>query len=125
MNINGITGQDDYVEFEHVFWNMSNIDTGAFGINEHCLSYTDNTSRKRIGEKYERVDKYGKLVVASNLHSQSHSTWQPGGALLGISGHWASLIRGKGTDSMGRWAWIAFNAKNNKKIKLISGYRVS
>jgi hypothetical protein len=55
------------------------------------------------------------------------SNYKPGGTLCSALGPWAHVVCASGRDKTGRgiWTYLTYNAREGKKITIISAYRVS
>ena len=94
-------------------------------MNKHTLDTTQPQLMKKIMETSKSVDPYMKIEMASCDFETAENHWKPGGAMVGVSGKWASRICGRGSDTFGRWSWVDLRGKNFKIIRVISAYRVS
>ena len=125
INANGLNTKDNFVEIQHFLRTLQGINAGVFSVNEHTLDTTQPLLMKRIMETTKSVDPYMKVEMASCRFETAHNHWKPGGAMVGVSGKWASRICGRGSDPLGRWSWVDLRGKNFKIIRVISAYRVS
>ena len=123
-NIMGVSVIDNFSELHSIMSQLKNYNTGVFSLNELNMDVTKPRLRYRIKKLVKSADKYCKYAHSTMQCETFHSDKKPGGTMTGVMGKWSSRFTDKGTDTQGRWSWIILNGRGNKKILIISAYRV-
>ena len=74
-------------------------------------------------EVFNKVWRKNKLVT-SNSPERTTTAYQPGGTTTLVVNKWVSHICGSGQDALGRWSYITLKGKQERKVTIISAYRV-
>jgi len=66
------------------------------------------------------------IKIATSTSQEPAADWyKPGGTMLLTLDPWTSRVIDRGTDStLGRWSYMEFVGKQNKRVIVVSGYRV-
>eukprot|EP00957_Ditylum_brightwellii_P079538 6047680-Ditylum_brightwellii.AAC.1 len=96
-------------------------------ISAACLQETNKTG---TGQEYtknkhiiNKVWQKNKLETTSSKE-QTKTDFQPGGTATLITDKWLSYVCNLGRDEAGRWSYIMLKGTKNRKVTVISAYRV-
>jgi exonuclease III len=101
------------------------LEADLIGLCETCINWDDDElqpSWKRIMNK--KIP--GASIVASTTSQKHKGRYLPGGTMTITTGSWTSLIENQIYDcaKMGRWTGAQYSLSDDKKLILISAYRV-
>ena len=122
-NVNGLSASDEHSDVVHMASAMSAKSASIFGLQET----NRNFEKRGMVESFHRVIRgtcthYQGSVSSAKL--QWPHDYQPGGTAVAIRNQWATRCLAKGSDAMGRWAWVSLAGRGTTTITVISAYRV-
>ena len=68
--------------------------------------------------------RFGQGQIVGSSGQSTKEGYLPGGTVIVVRGRVTGRIVERGSDIMGRFAWIKMNGKNNKQVLIMSAYRV-
>ena len=101
---------------------MMDLDLGFFGVAEPNCAFDDDISTA-IDARLKKCFGCGFAEGASS--TKSHSGYLAGGTMNMLRGGLVDRHMKIGTDRDGRFAWSILRGKNDKKLCVITGYRVT
>jgi len=102
---------------------LQTMDASIFLAQETNMAWKP-TTLQAIDSQCNSVFKHKKLATSSSNEKSNHR-YQPGGTLTLALGKWASRVISRGHDELlGRWSFLELVGQQNKRIMMISAYRV-
>jgi len=102
---------------------LQTMDASMFFAQETNTAWKP-TTLQAIDSQCNSVFKHKKLATSSSKEKSDHR-YQPGGTLTLALGKWASRVISRGHDEpLGRWSFLELVGQHNKRIMMISAYRV-
>ena len=129
-NVNGITAENDFMEWETILQSLEDVQADVFSLNETKLDTRNSNTQHVIRQKAKISDPRMKLHINSSHQTPRvrQSIYKPGGTLMATRGHWTGRIvqpkHDSSQDSLGRWSVTHLQGKNNTIISIFSVYRV-
>ena len=124
QNLNGVSKQNEYVEWELMLDHLDNMQVDIACLTEINLDITKPAVKYNMIEKMKKMDKNAQIVFAGSKTAKGDSEVKRGGTAILVRGSWAGRIIKKGSERLGRWAYIEMIGKKNKRIKIYTMYRV-
>jgi len=110
-------------DMEAITTEIINIGASVFAIQE-TNNHWDTAATHQL---YTQCRKIASQIAISTSSSNDSTTpgYQPGGTVTLAMDPWTSRIVARGNDpSLGRWSYLEFMGKSNKRLIVVSGYRV-
>ena len=123
-NVNGISYQHGYIDWLMTIQQMEEYQADVFCLAEVNLDMSKPEVKKDLMDRMNIYDKYTSMSMSSSLESHSESAFKPGGTLTTVRGNWSGRVIEKGKDSLGRWSYVTLEGKHEKKLMIITTYRV-
>lgn len=129
INLNGISSQANYLEWEIILGNMADLQADIFVIQEANLDFRGRV-RDEVRQKAKQFDKHMRIFMESSKQEPNKrgSTYKPGGTMIGVTGAWSGRLKNieepNTKDTLGRWSVCHLIGKAGKTISVISLYRV-
>ena len=119
QNVHGIErGPDPFTEVTDA---KVELGIDIFGAAETCVAWTSEFAaaasavvRRRFGSGF---------AVGASTETKKHG-FLPGGVMQTIRGNATGRNQQKGRDPLGRYVWMTLQGKNDKKLCIITMYRV-
>ena len=122
INHNGITYNNEYLEWEMSIAYMMDMQVDIFGITEANLDFHNKKVKDDFIQRGQFFDSYMKMAVSSSLQTVGQSPFKMGGTVTGVNGCWSGRIERKGSDKLGRWSYVSLRTKKCKLINVITFY---
>jgi len=110
-------------DMEAITTEIINLGVSVFAIQE-TNNHWDTDATHQL---YTQCRKTAPQIALSTSSSNDSTTpgYQPGGTVTLAMDPWTSRIVKRGNDpSLGRWSYLEFMGKSNKRLIVVSGYRV-
>jgi len=110
-------------DMEAITTEIINLGVSVFAIQE-TNNHWDTDATHQL---YTQCRKTAPQIALSTSSSNDSTTpgYQPGGTVTLAMDPWTSRIIKRGNDpSLGRWSYLEFMGKSNKRLIVVSGYRV-
>ena len=126
FNINGISSIRHYQEWQFNLQQLNSLQVDACSITEPNLDLNSTTIKDSLYQESKVYDKQIGISTSSSHEptATKGSTFKPGGTITTVTGAWSGRIIKKGQDTFGRWSYISLRGKSNKKLTIITMYRV-
>jgi hypothetical protein len=122
ININGITKQLDWLEWDSTIKTMYNLQIDMLGVTEPNVNFNNKRTLLHIRDIAKKKEK--NIQLATSCSNQLNSTEKKmRGTMSILAGRWAGRKTGTTSDSKGRWSSITLT-KKNRKITMITAYCV-
>ena len=122
INLNGITYQNNYLEWEMTMAFLVDMQVDIFGLTEVNLDLNNGIVRDNFIQSSKHFDKHARLAVSSSLQEVGKSPFKMGGTVTGTNGCWSGRIIKQGSDTLGRWSYMSLQAKKGKLVTFITIY---
>jgi hypothetical protein len=123
LNINGISKQLDWLEWDIIIQTMSNLQIDMMGLTEPNINFKNKRTMLQLRDIAKKTDRNVQLS-ASCSNQLNFTEKKMGGTLSILSGRWAGRKVGTDNDPKGRWSSITLNGKKDRMVTLITAYRV-
>ena len=129
-NVNGISPEDKFLEWETVLQSFEDTQTDIFCLNETKLDSRNNQVQLQIRQTAKKYDQRMYIRLDSSLQRplKRDSYYKPGGTLIGTKGSIAGrIIKIKNdttSDTMGRWSVLHMKGAGKTIVSLLTVYRV-
>ena len=124
QNINGISRYTEYNEWEIILEELHNQQVDIACLTEINLDVNKSSLKYKLTEKAKHLDKNCSLITASSNTTITDSESKRGGSLILTRGNWSGREIEKGKDPLGRWTYSILSGKANRKLTIITLYRV-
>jgi len=115
--------------------NLSNLDMQAItkelnNVHASVFAAQETNVNWNVDSMYQLVTQCRQtspqIKIATSTSAEKSSEWhKPGGTLLMAINQWTSRVTKYGNDAyLGRWTYMEFIGKNDKRLIVISGYHV-
>ena len=74
--------------------------------------------------KAKKLDRNIRLAMSSSKHKNTNKAFKMGGTITASRGNWSGRVTKCGKDELGRWSYLDMTGKNEKKVRIITMYRV-
>jgi ribonuclease HI len=113
---------------DELFLNLqtcSSIGTGILCLPETNTNWSNYTNTQTLRQSLKSVWSHSTFQT-SNSSEKFESDYQPGGTVTMVVNRWTSRVVDKGSDpfGLGRWTYITLRGKGDKKLTVVTGYRV-
>jgi exonuclease III len=123
VNINGISKQLNWIEWEIIVQTMSTLQLDMLGLTEPNINFNNKRTLYHLKDLAKKTDKH--LQISTSCSNQLNFTEKKmGGTMSILAGRWAGRKDSIGQDSKGRWSSITLTGKQNRNITLITAYHV-
>jgi hypothetical protein len=123
VNINGISQDLDFLEWEMIMRNLSLLQMDVFGFTEPDINFHNNSVLSKLYDATKAYDQSMQLAYSCS-NQLNHTLRKKGGTLMTLAGRWAVRKRHIGKDKYGRWSYITIDGKRDTKVTIITAYRV-
>ena len=124
QNINGISRYTEYNEWEIMMDELCKQQVDIACLTEINLDVNKSTVKYKLIEQAKKLDKNCSLTMATSKSNISESESKRGGSLIMTRGNWSGREIEKGSEKLGRWTYTTLGGKGNKKLTIITLYRV-
>jgi hypothetical protein len=124
-NPNGISAQNDFVDFQHICQRMLAHDIDIFGLSETGVDWTLGHPRNRCNQILRDFWHHSRLIGSTNDIS-SKEVVQCGGACTVVTDKWTGRIESSGSEpqGLGRWSHVRLNGKNGRLVTIVTVHQV-
>ena len=127
ININGITPQNDYLDWDIMLGYMTDLQVDCMGITEPNLDLNSFHIRDSLRYTSKQFDRHMHLTMTSSKQSPATrgSTFKPGGTITTVNGAWSGRIQhgSREADKFNRWGTTHLLGRQGI-ITIITVYRV-
>jgi len=102
---------------------LNNLSASVFAAQETNVHWNEETTHHLVNQCRKASP---QLKVATSTSKEKSQDWfKPGGTMILTLNQWTSRVIkfGKDTD-LGRWSYLEFVGKHDKRLIVVSGYRV-
>ena len=122
INLNGVTSYNNFLEWEMTVAFLMDMQVDIFGLTEVNLNLNNGIIRDKFIQSGKHFDSYMKMAVSSSKQEISKSPFKMGGTVTGSNGCWSGRISAQGSDALGRWSYLSFQAKKGHLVTFITVY---
>ena len=122
INLNGVTYQNDYLEWEMTVAFLMDMQIDIFGLTEINLDLKNGIVKDNFVQAAKHFDPYLRLTSSSSLQTVGTTPFKMGGTVTGSNGCWSGRISRQGEDQLGRWSYMALQAKKGYEVVFITVY---
>jgi ribonuclease HI len=122
INLNGVTYQNDFLEWEMVVAFLMDMQVDVFGLTEINLDLNKGVIRDKLIQAGRHFDPYLRIITSSSQQQVGNTPFKMGGTVTGTNGCWSGRITTNGTDKLGRWTYMRMQAKHGKQVVFITIY---
>ena len=122
INLNGITYQNDYLEWEMTVAFLMDMQVDVFGLTEVNLDLNNGIVKDNFTQAAKHFDPYLRITSSSSLQKVGESPFKMGGTVTGTNGCWSGRISRQGCDNLGRWSYITLHARHGHQVVYITTY---
>ena len=122
INLNGITYQNNYLEWEMTIAYLMEMQVDIFGLTEVNLNLNNGIVKDQFVQSGKHFDPYIRMAVSSSLQDVGKSPFKMGGTVTGSNGCWSGRIHKQGSDKLGRWSYLSLQAKKGNLVTIITVY---
>jgi len=110
-------------DMEAITSEISNLGASVFAIQE-TINHWDIDATHQLYTQCRKTAPH--IAIATSSSSDSNTPgYQPGGTITLALDPWTSRVVQRGSDTpLGRWSFLEFLGKDNKRLIVVSGYRV-
>jgi hypothetical protein len=123
VNINGISQDMNFLEWEMIMRNMSLLQMDVFGLTETDINFNNKEVLSKVYDATRAYDQSMQLSYSCS-NQLNHTTRKKGGTLTTLAGRWSVRKQSSGNDKYGRWSYITLDGKRDTKVTFITAYRV-
>ena len=124
QNLNGVSYYNKFYEWEHTLQNLHDKQVDIAGYTEMNLDLTQSRIKTELIHKAKQMDQNIKIVMSASKQKNKNEVFKMGGTTTVTRGNWSGRIIQSGQDSLGRWSYTKLTGKKDRKIKIITMYRV-
>jgi hypothetical protein len=122
INMNGITYQNNLLEWEMTIASLMDMQVDIFGLTEVNLDMNNGMVKDKLLQAGKHFDPYIRMATSSSQQQLGDSPFKMGGTITGTNGCWSGRLTGQGSDSLGRWSYISMQAKFGHIVTIITVY---
>ena len=122
INLNGITYQNNYLEWEMTLAYLMEMQVDIFGLTEVNLNLNNGIVKDQFIQSGKHFDPYIRMAVSSSLQDVGSSPFKMGGTVTGSNGCWSGRIHKQGSDKLGRWSFLSLQAQKGNLVTIITVY---
>ena len=122
INLNGITYQNNYLEWEMTIAYLMEMQVDIFGLTEINLDLNNGIVKDQFLQSGKHFDPYLRMSVSSSLQDVGESPFKMGGTVTGSNGCWSGRIYKQGSDRLGRWSFMSLQAQKGHLVTFITVY---
>ena len=122
INLNGVTYQNDYLEWEMTLAFLMDMQVDIFGLTEINLDLNNGMVKDNVIQRGKHFDNYMQMATSSSRQTVGKSPFKMGGTITGTNGCWSGRINEQGSDGLGRWSYQKLQAKRGKQVIIITVY---
>ena len=124
QNVNGVSKYMDYNEWEIILEHLNKYQVDIACLTEINLDLNMAGVKYKLHEKAKRLDKTCSVMMTTSKSTMSDNEYKRGGIISIIRGHLSGREYEKGADKLGRWTFNTLSGKANRKVTIITIYRV-
>jgi len=123
-NVNSLPTTDNFVQWRAAAAAGQTTCASVMCFQETNLRW-DHNNHTRVAQIMRKSYDAVKISVSSS-DEPSAPEYQPGGTFIATLGPWTSRVQHAANDStgLGRWSYLTLRLKNDRKLQILSGYRV-
>jgi hypothetical protein len=110
INLNGITYQNNLLEWEMTIVYLMDMQVDIFGLTEVNLDLNKGMVKDKIILASKHFDQYLRLTTSSSHQKVGDSPFKMGGTITGTNRCWSGRIEDQGSDRLDRWTYISLQA---------------
>ena len=122
INLNGVTYHNKYLEWEMVVAFLMDMQVDVFGLTKINLDMNKGEVKDNFIQVGKHFDPYLRLTTSSSKQNVGKSPFKMGGTVTGTNGCWSGRISRQGSDKLGRWTYMALQAKHGRQVVFITVY---
>ena len=122
INLNGITYQNELLEWDMTIAYLMDMQVDVFGLTEMNLDLNNGIVKDNVLQCGRHFDPYLRMATSSSLQKVGDSPFKMGGTITGTNGCWSGRIKYQGSDKLGRWSYISLEARKGNLITVITVY---
>ena len=122
INHNGITYNNEFLEWEMSLAYLMDMQVDVFGITEANLDFNNRIVKDDFIQRAKFFDQNMHMSVSSSLQKVGKSPFKMGGTVTGVNGCWSGRVERGGSDSLGRWSYTSLRTRKGKLINIITFY---
>ena len=122
INLNGVTYQNNFLEWEMTMAYLMDMQVDVFGLTEINLDLNNGIIKDKFVQSGKQFDPYIRMATSSSLQTLGDTPFKMGGTVTGTNGCWSGRITKQGSDDMGRWSYLSLQAKHGKQVVVITVY---
>ena len=122
INLNGITYQNNYLEWEMTIAYLMEMQVDIFGLTEVNLDLNNGIVKDKLIQGGKHFDPYLRMAVSSSKQEVGKSPFKMGGTVTGSNGCWSGRIQKQGSDRLGRWSYMSLQAQKGNLVTIITVY---
>ena len=123
LNIHGISSSQNYEEGQHLAEALKLLQIDVWGLHEVNLNTGCPNTAYEAASIFKTND-IGTKIQTSTSPELFPTRYKPGGTLTGINSKLVGRVHSQGADPIGRWSWITLQGSQQRKITIITAYRV-
>ena len=122
INLNGITYQNEYLEWEMTVAFLMDMQVDVFGLTEINLDLNNGIVKDKFIQAAKHFDPYLRITTSSSSQKVGNSPFKMGGTVTGTNGCWSGRICRQGCDNLGRWSFMTLQARHGHQVVFITTY---
>lgn len=122
QNVNGISIKNNIIAAEAYANYMNEMEADIIGIAKTNINFNRNDLQENFRTRIRNVRPTHKCVI-SHMKSESTDNHIRGGVAMILNGNWCGRTVATESDTMGRWASITLQGRQDSQIRIISAYR--
>ena len=122
INLNGITYQNEYLEWEMTVAFLMDMQVDVFGLTEINLDLNNGIVKDNFIQAAKHFDPYLRIMTSSSSQKVGNSPFKMGGTVTGTNGCWSGRICRQGCDDLGRWSFMTLQARHGHQVVFITTY---
>lgn len=125
QNPNGLKAYHQKGELLLNLQTCNSIGAGVLSLPETNTNWSNGKNNRILRETLKTVWNHSTYQTSASSESFI-SDYKPGGTATIVVDHWTSRVIDKGVDpfGLGRWSYLTLRGKGDKRITLVTGYRV-
>ena len=123
LNIHGISSSHNYAERQHLAEALKLLQIDVWGLQEINLNTGCPNTAYEVASIFKTND-IGTKIQMSTSPELFTTRYKPGGTLTGLDSKLVGRVHSQGADTIGRWSWITLQGAKQRKITIITAYRV-